>query len=201
MLSKYRLPNTLPDEKVVKIIRKDVFILLNKVLLLLVLIALPLIFFYLFFLNSETLYDNPIVYPLLILGSSAYYLFVWAFFFFSFIDYYLDVWIITNQRIINIEQRGFFSRVISEQKLFRVQDVTSETHGVWSTLLRFGFVYVQTAGAKSRFIFEDVPHPNQVRDTIIKLAEFNKKKMHEEMKMEEKMEQGGIDEEPKRSVL
>ena len=201
MLSKYRLSNKMPGEKIVKIIRKDVFILFNKVLMLFALITLPLIFFYLFFLNSSTIYDNPIVYPLVILGTSVYYLFVWVFFFFSFIDYYLDVWIITNQRIIDIEQRGFFSRVISEQKLFRVQDVTSETHGVWSTMLKFGYVYVQTAGAKSRFVFEDVPDPNGVRDVIIKLAEFNKKRMHEEMKLEEKMEQGGIGVEPKRSVL
>lgn len=201
MLSKYRLPNTLPGEKIVKIIRKDIFILFNKILMLLALIALPLVFFYVFFLRSTTLYDNPAVYPLLILGTSAYYLFVWVFFFFSFIDYYLDVWIITNQRIIDIEQRGFFSRVISEQKLFRVQDVTSETHGVFSTMLNFGYVYIQTAGAKSRFIFEDVPDPNGVRDTIIKLVEFNKKKMQEEMKMEEKMEQAAVEDEPKRSVL
>lgn len=184
MLSIFRLPNQLPDEKVVKIIRKDLFILLKRIFLLLLLIILPLAFFYLMIRIRPELLQGTISYPLVVLGTSAYYLFAWLFFFFSFIDYYLDVWIITNRRIIDIEQEGFFSRVISEQKLFRVQDVTSEVHGFFPTVLKYGDVHIQTAGTKQRFHFQEVPDPNGIRDVIIRLVERNKKQMMKENKIE-----------------
>jgi hypothetical protein len=88
----------------------------------------------------------------------------------------LDVWIITNERIIDIQQKGFFSRVISEQRHYRIQDVTSEVNGIIATVLKYGNVYVQTAGSKQRFFFHEVPNPEEVRNTIIRLAERSKRK-------------------------
>jgi len=126
--------------------------------------------------SNPGLLAGPISYPLIILSASAYYLFIWLFFFFSFIDYYLDVWFITNERIIDIQQKGFFSRTISEQRLYRVQDVTSEVHGAVATIFKYGDVYAQTAGSKQRFFFHEIPHPEEVRNIIIKLVERNKKK-------------------------
>lgn len=186
MLSIYHLPNKLPNEKIVKIVRRDIFILIRKIVLFLVLIFLPLIVYFLVIAPQTQTTEGVMFYPLLILGSSTYYLFIWLFFFFSFIDYYLDVWIITSERIIDIEQRGFFSRVISEHKLFRIQDVTSEVHGFWQTLIHFGDVHVQTAGTKQRFHFDEIPYPEKVRDIIIKLVEKKKQEIRQEMKEDAK---------------
>ena len=36
------------------------------------------------------------------------------------------MWIITNDRILDIEQHGLFARTVSELRLHRVQDVTAE---------------------------------------------------------------------------
>ncbi len=174
MLSVYRLPNKLVNEEVVKILRRDLFILFKKVLLFVLLIILPFVFFYFIILTQPNLLKGEVSYPIIVLSVSAYYLFVWLFFFFSFIDYYLDVWIITNERIIDVQQRGFFSRIISEQKLFRIQDVTSEVHGIIPTMLKYGNVHIQTAGTKQRFFFHQVPNPDKVRDIIIKLVQRNK---------------------------
>lgn len=184
MLSIYRLPNHLSGEIVKKIVRRDLFVLFKRILMLMFLIILPLIFFYLMIAAQPEVLQSQTAYALITLGTSTYYLFIWLFFFFSFVDYYLDVWIITNRRIIDIQQRGFFSRVISEQKLFRVQDVTSEVHGILPTFFQYGDVHIQTAGAKQRFLFHEVPDPNGVRDTIIRLVEHNKKKMVKEAKIE-----------------
>ncbi|OIO07804.1 hypothetical protein CO115_04520 [Candidatus Falkowbacteria bacterium CG_4_9_14_3_um_filter_36_9] len=174
MLSLYRLPNSLPDEKIIKVIRRDLFILIKKVDILILLVLLPLFFFYAITLNLPDLLTGNISLPIIILIISAYFLFLWLFFLFSFIDYYLDFWIVTNERIIDVQQNGFFSRIISEQKLDKIQDVTSEVHGMMATLFHFGNVQVQTAGAKQKFNFEDVPYPNNVRDLLIKLSN-NKK--------------------------
>lgn len=174
MLSKYNLPNNISDERVVKIIRRDFFILFKKLIYLMIMIVLPFLFLTLVVYIQPSLLVGDASFPLLVLSISAYYLFAWLFFFFSFIDYYLDVWIITNERIIAIEQKGFFARVIAEQRLFRIQDVTSELKGVLPTMLNYGNVHVQTAGETQRFLFSQVPDPEGVRGIIIQLAEKSK---------------------------
>lgn len=75
----------------------------------------------------------------------------------------------TNKRIIDAEQRGLFSREVSEFKLYRVQDVTIEIKGVLPTFLNYGNVYIQTAGEAKEFVFKQIPNPRQAKDLIIKL--------------------------------
>jgi membrane protein YdbS with pleckstrin-like domain len=171
MLSTYRLPNSIPDEKIVKIVRKDIFILFKKFLFSLLIMVLPLLFFAMVLMIYPDMIGGEVSNAAMILAVSGYYLFAWLFAFFLFIDYYLDVWIITSERIIDIQQNGFFSRTIAEQRLSRVQDVTSEVKGAMATILRFGDVYVQTAGETQRFNFYSVPRPDLIRDLIIKLSE------------------------------
>lgn len=176
MLSIYRLPNHIKNEKIVKVLRRDLFILFKKIVFFCMLLLLPLSFFWLMLEMYPNLLSGQISLPIVILLGSAYYLFIWLFFFFSFIDYYLDVWVITNERIIDVQQKGFFSRVIAEQRLYRIQDVVSEVHGFFPTVLKYGEVHIQTAGARQRFLFHEIPNPEKVRNMVIKLAERSKKK-------------------------
>jgi uncharacterized membrane protein YdbT with pleckstrin-like domain len=143
-------------------------------MVLMMLIILPFLFLAVLIYSQPNLLIGDVSYPLIIIGVSAYYLFVWLFFFFSFIDYYLDVWIITSERIIAIEQKGFFSRTIAEQRLYRIQDVTSDLKGILPTILNYGQVHVQTAGEVERFVFSQVPDPEGIRSVIIKLAEHSR---------------------------
>jgi hypothetical protein len=83
----------------------------------------------------------------------------------------LDVWIVTDQRIINIEQKGLFSRVVSELELENIQDITSDVRGVIATFLNYGDLFVQTAAEKERFIFRNIPDPYKVKDMIMNLQE------------------------------
>ena len=165
----------MPGEKVVKIIHRDFFILFKSILLFMLLMVLPPIIYAALLFGQAEILNNQIFAPLATIGASAYYLFIWLLLFFNFVDFYLDLWIITSERIIDIEQRGFFSRTISEQKITNIQDVTSEIKGVIPTILKFGYLYIQTAAAKERFVFEDVPDPDGLRDIIIKLTEQHKK--------------------------
>lgn len=178
MLS-YNLPGKLPGEQIIKIIRRDGFILAGKILLALILLGLPALVGGLILNLFPNLVEGEISYPSTVLASSGYVLFVWLFLFFSFIDYYLDVWIITSERIIDVRQEGFFSRVVSELKLFQVQDATSELKGIFQFIFRFGYVYVQTAGEMQRFVFKQIPRPEETRNIIIKLVESKKHETHQ----------------------
>jgi len=62
-------------------------------------------------------------------------------------------------------------------KLTKIQDVTSEIVGVIPTLLSYGNIYVQTAAEKERFVFYQIPSPNEVKNQIVRLQE---KERHQE---------------------
>jgi len=112
---------------------------------------------------------------LYVLGASAFFLFGALFAFQMFIEYWLDVFILTDKRILDIDQHGLFSRTVSELRLYRAQDVTAEVKGMLHSIIDYGNVYVQTAGEIERFQFEDVPHPNHVAKLILELAEEDRK--------------------------
>jgi hypothetical protein len=175
MLSRYRLPDQGEGEEIIKIIHPSFFVLIIKISGFLVLNLLPMVFFYVILLVFPGLLTGELTWPLIILGVSIYYLFMWELFFLSFINYFLDVWIVTNHRIIDMEQNGLFARTVSEEKIEMVQDITSEVNGFFPTVFSYGNIYIQTAGKLERFHFEQVPHPETIRDLIIKLADDNKK--------------------------
>ncbi|HRH26523.1 MAG TPA: PH domain-containing protein [Candidatus Paceibacterota bacterium] len=99
---------------------------------------------------------------------SIWILFLWILSFSIMTDYYLDVVRITNKRIIDVDQQGFFSRNIATLRLDDVQDVTVESTGIIATFLKFGSVKIQSAGQQNEFVIKGVRHPDFVRETIIK---------------------------------
>ena len=100
---------------------------------------------------------------------SLYLMALFAFLFHFWMDYYLDMWIITTERLIDIEQRGLFSREIAEIPLRQIQDVTLEIHGVVETFLKFGTIKIQTAGERE-FLIRNVPHLYEAKEVILKYA-------------------------------
>jgi hypothetical protein len=81
--------------------------------------------------------------------------------------YYLNVWVLTNTRIVEITQRRFFDRQVSSTLLNRVQDVTTEVSGVLFSLLHIGNIHVQSAGTVDEFHMEGVANPERLRDIIL----------------------------------
>lgn len=170
MLHLYRLPHPMPGEKVVRIIHRDVFIALKRVGLFVLLLALPAIVLLMINQIFPTIDNSGMITIIILLSLSVYLLFIWLLFFFSIIDYILDIWIITDKRIIDVQQNGFFSRVISEQMVAKIQDITSDTHGFWPTVWKYGNLTVQTAAEQNKFYFEEISDPEEVRDLLIRLA-------------------------------
>jgi ABC-type multidrug transport system fused ATPase/permease subunit len=166
-------------EKVVYILRRHWITFLGAMCFYAILLAIPAGFYvfigYAFPDILANLLNGRTLFPIVVLVVSLYYLSIWLFLFTAFIDYYLDLWTITTDRIVNIEQAGLFSRTISEADLYKIQDVTSEVKGLLPTIFNYGTVYIQTATEKERFVFEQVPNPNEIREKIIQLAEEDRK--------------------------
>ena len=94
-------------------------------------------------------------------------LFLWALFFINWTKYYLDVWFVTQKRIIAVDQKRIFDRAISNLRFDKIQDVTIDVRGFIPTLLNYGDVKVQTAGEDNyEFSMNTVSDPEHVRKVI-----------------------------------
>lgn len=81
--------------------------------------------------------------------------------------YWYNALLITNRRVIDIDQRGFFHRVVSETTYDKVQDVSIAVRGIAQTLLRCGSVQIQTAGSQANIEVRDVQHPAKVQQLLL----------------------------------
>ena len=154
------------DEHVVCEIRRHWYVLLVESFFLALLFLVPWVVF--FGLDTSGLSFSGGEGPLFFFVSAAWLFFIWIAFMIIWTNYYLDVWIVTSKRILDIEQHGLFSRDMSEFRLDRIQDVTIEVKGILPTLLRFGDIHVQTAGEAREFIIKSIPRPYRGRDIIIR---------------------------------
>jgi membrane protein YdbS with pleckstrin-like domain len=170
------ISNPQPGEKTVLILRRFWFTALNIILVGILLFLVPFGVTYLLMMFSPELLDDPIITPILASVAVIYYLAVWLFAFTDFVDYYLDVWVITTGRILNIEQHGLFKRASSELNLSSIQDVTAEINGPLQTFFKYGNVYVQTAAERMRFHMKNVANAEEVKATIMRLSEEDRMK-------------------------
>ena len=171
MIGRKSLKDRREGEEVVMHLRRHWFIVFKVVLLYVLFFLLPLlIYFYIYYIAPEFL-QTQIAEAVLAVLLFSYYLCMLVFGFTAWTDNYLDVWTVTTHRVIDREQLGLFHRVISELELNQIQDITYEQKGFWSTIFNYGHVYIQTAGEKERFVFDDVPRPQQVARIIEKLNE------------------------------
>ncbi len=99
---------------------------------------------------------------------SSYYMIGWYMLGYSLTMYVMDIWIVTNQRIIDSTQQGFFNRTISEINLGNIQDVSTIVTGLIPTTMNFGDVEVQSAGEVIHFRFKQVANPQNVKSIIAK---------------------------------
>ncbi|OHA59528.1 MAG: hypothetical protein A2589_01550 [Candidatus Vogelbacteria bacterium RIFOXYD1_FULL_46_19] len=153
-------------EEIIAEVRKHWFIFLLEGLASLAAALGPLIIIPICFnfagteLNSRSFYILAFFY-------STWLALVWIYFFVSWTDYYLDVWLLTNEKIIDIEQKGIFHREVSTFRLERIQDVTVEIPGFLATLLDYGHLHVQTAGEQREFIIYNAAQPGEVKKKIL----------------------------------
>ncbi len=77
-----------------------------------------------------------------------------------------NVLAVTSDRVIDINQHGFFERNVTEATYDKIQDVRYTIRGLWPTLFRFGTIVVQTANATTPLELADVQHPAELQQLI-----------------------------------
>ncbi len=162
-------PGQIEDEAILIFIRRHWMAYLGWASILMIMVLTPPVVLPVVqsFTSVSLFRGEPLIYVALITG--AYYLFTSALFITTWIEHYLDVTIITPERLININQIGLFNRRVAELNLLRVQDVSAQLNGYLETLFQYGTVVVESAGDFPNFIFRFVPKPHIVANTILSL--------------------------------
>jgi membrane protein YdbS with pleckstrin-like domain len=96
--------------------------------------------------------------------------------FYRYLTWFFSAYIITSNRLVDVDFVGLFHKDYTETTISNVQDVTSKIMGPLHVMFNFGLVHVQTASEQTEIEFENVPQPDVVTKIIGELV----------------MEQGGV---------
>ena len=155
--NKKQFPGQREDEVLIAVFRKHWFSFLKPVLIFVVLFCISIVILW-FWLAI------PLI--LLIVGFVLLLLAI-SYLLYSFLLWWWDIYILTNIRVINFDQKTLFHRVVSEAELMNIQDTTYEIEGIWQTVFNYGQVKILTASSGQSIVFEDVPAPHAIQDRIL----------------------------------
>lgn len=83
----------------------------------------------------------------------------------SWISWYFSIFIVTDQRFIQITQKGLFHRAVADLGLGQIQSVNYEIAGLQETLLGFGTIKMQTYVGD--LVIHDLHHPDRIQKKLL----------------------------------
>jgi uncharacterized membrane protein YdbT with pleckstrin-like domain len=160
------------DEVILAQVRKHWFLILMQMLGVAIGAVLPPLF--LFALEATpiaTLLTFDTLGGEMIALYAGWLIFVWMALFGVWTNYYLDVWTVTNKRLITVDQRGLFHRDTGSFRLERLQDINVNVRGIIATFLKFGDLEAETASGDKNFVARGIPDPQELKALILKSAD------------------------------
>lgn len=104
---------------------------------------------------------------ILIFFLSLFLPFIWSIIFLNIMFYYLNYWIVTNQRIIFARLKGIFNVEYIGVFYDKIQDITVSIKGFLPSFFRFGDIRIQTAAEKGQFFLDSIPEPEITKQVIL----------------------------------
>jgi membrane protein YdbS with pleckstrin-like domain len=89
---------------------------------------------------------------------------VFAAWFWRWVGWYYSVYIVTNERIVEIKQKGFFDRAVEEWQLDRVQNVNYHVGGFQAVIFGFGDITIRTFIGD--LVIPTVHHPVKIHERL-----------------------------------
>ena len=100
-----------------------------------------------------------------------FWLWLLLFLYIKWLNHELDLYIVTNNRIIWIEQKTFLDRNVSETNLWQVQEVNSNTKWIFANLLNYGTLFVQTAWSTQNLKMDFAPDSTITARKILNIVD------------------------------
>jgi hypothetical protein len=93
--------------------------------------------------------------------------------------WYHNVFVVTTDRIVDFEQRGFFERVVSQSSLEKIQDVSLHTHGALQTVFLYGDVNIKTAWGSVDLCVPAIFRPGKLQRLLLDTQEIYMEKQRQ----------------------
>ena len=85
----------------------------------------------------------------------------------GWISWYFSVFIVTDQRLIQITQKGLFNRSVIDMRLNQIQMVNYQIAGLQETLLGFGTLMMQTFVGD--LVIHEIHHPAKIQKKLLEI--------------------------------
>ena len=156
-----------PNEDIVLFLRSHFITNLPWIITGIFLVLLPLaIPFIMPFLNLDFFSASK---NLTIIALLFYYLVVFSFTLINFMTWFYNIFIVTKERVIDIDYSNVVIHNVAETKMSHIQDVNYTQTGFIHSLFNYGDVFVQTAGNEVNFEALSVPNPREAVKIIASL--------------------------------
>ncbi len=152
------------EEAVILFLRQHPIVTVPWIILSLFLLTLPSVFS--FFPPYANL---PVNYQFVI--TLGWYLFVFGYALSKFMGWFFNIYIVTDERIVDVDFENILFRKISTAKVDEIQDVNIIASGAIETFFGYGSIFIQTASEVSEFNFLSIPKPDQVGKILNQLID------------------------------
>ena len=147
------------EEQVILLLRQHPIVNVPWILLVLGMLSAPVLIF-----KLGIFAVLPRGFELIII--MAWYLITAAIAMENFLDWFFNVYIVTNLRIVDIDFVNLIYKNVSDANIDKIQDVSYNMGGAAKTVFNFGNVIIQTAAEIEQFEFERVPNPARVAKVV-----------------------------------
>lgn len=116
--------------------------------------------------------SDPVFLKLFAFAEVVWVLLVWIALSALWTNYYLDIWIVTDRRIINVNQIGLFHRALTTWQFKNIQEITTESKNIVQNFFNYGLINIRTASPTEKHAYmEGIPSPDDVVALILKQIE------------------------------
>lgn len=102
---------------------------------------------------------------------------------YHFIMWYFTVYVVTNERIRQVTQKGFFGKDVVELRLAKIQNISYNIPGFSGEIFKFGTIVIQTFVGD--LVIHKVEHPseiyNKLQDAVHKASSGQPQEAYEEV--------------------
>jgi membrane protein YdbS with pleckstrin-like domain len=149
-----------PDERVILLSRRHKIFFYLQIFFFLLLGLLS-------FIAVIIMNPNEKILDFILFLVSVFISILWLILFVNLMMYSLTTFIVTNKRVIKIEELGLFNYEINELPLSKIQDVSANISGILGNFLNFGDITIQTAGTEGKFVVPYLPKPLKIKNEIL----------------------------------
>lgn len=155
-----------PHETIILFLRSHFVTNISWIIITGILLSLPVIAVFLLplfqidFLSSQTFARYTAIYVLF------YYLMVSSYVFISFLHWFYNVFIISSERVVDIDYSDIVIHNIAITNLSHIEDIHYAQSGFIPTFFNYGNLFVQTAGTERNFEALAIPRPREATHII-----------------------------------